>query len=147
MNLEILDPQGVAKPAGLYNHAISVSPGQLLFIAGQVAIDENNQLIGEGDFNAQMEQVFKNLDCILESAGTSFENVVKFTTYLTRSQDLSAFYEKRAQIFAEFYSNGRYPTNTLVVIDQLAREEWLVEVEAIAAISKSATTSRAGSLR
>jgi enamine deaminase RidA (YjgF/YER057c/UK114 family) len=147
MNLEILDPQGVAKPAGLYNHAISVSPGQLLFIAGQVAIDENNQLIGEGDFNAQMEQVFKNLDCILESAGTSFENVVKFTTYLTRSQDLSAFYEKRAQIFAEFYSNGRYPTNTLVVIDQLAREEWLVEVEAIAAISKSATTRRAGSLR
>ena len=147
MNLEILDPQGVAKPAGLYNHAISVSPGQLLFIAGQVAIDENNQLIGEGDFNAQMEQVFKNLGCILESAGTSFENVVKFTTYLTRSQDLSAFYEKRAQIFAELYSNGRYPTNTLVVIDQLAREEWLVEVEAIAAISKSATTSRAGSLR
>ena len=135
MNLEILDPQGVAKPAGLYNHAISVSPGQLLFIAGQVAIDEHNQLVGEGDFNAQMEQVFKNLDCILESAGTSFENVVKFTTYLTRSQDLSAFYEKRAQIFAEFYSNGRYPTNTLVVIDQLAREEWLVEVEAIAAIS------------
>ena len=135
MAIEILNPQGVAKPAGLYNHAISVSPGQLLFIAGQVAIDENNKLIGEGDFNAQMEQVFKNLGCILESAGTSFENVVKFTTYLTRSQDLSAFYEKRAEIFADIYRKGRYPTNTLVVIDQLAREEWLVEVEAIAAIT------------
>ena len=134
MNLEILDPQGVAKPAGLYNHAISVSPGQLLFIAGQVAIDKNNQLIGEGDFNTQMEQVFKNLGCILESAGTSFENVVKFTTYLTRSRDLSAFYEKRAELFAGIYRKGRYPTNTLVVIDQLAREEWLVEVEAVASI-------------
>jgi enamine deaminase RidA (YjgF/YER057c/UK114 family) len=134
MTIEILNPQGVAKPAGLYNHAISVSPGQLLFIAGQVAIDENSQLIGEGDFNAQMVQVFKNLGHILESAGTSFENVVKFTTYLTRSQDLSAFYEKRAELFAGLYPKGGYPTNTLVVVDQLAREAWLVEVEAVASI-------------
>ena len=134
MTIEILDPKGVAKPAGLYNHAISVGPGQLLFVAGQVAIDENNQLIGEGAFDAQMDQVFKNLGRILESSGTSFDNVVKFTTYLTRSQDLSAFYEKRGEIFANIYPNGGYPTNTLVVVDQLAREEWLVEIEAIAAI-------------
>jgi enamine deaminase RidA (YjgF/YER057c/UK114 family) len=134
MTIEILEPRGVAKPAGLYNHAISVSPGQLLFIAGQVAIDENGQLIGEGDFNAQMEQVFRNLGHILESAGTSFDNVVKFTTYLTRSQDLSAFYKKRAELFTGLYPGGRYPTNTLLVIDQLAREEWLVEVEAVASI-------------
>ena len=134
MTIEILNPQGVAKPAGLYNHAISVGPGQLLFIAGQVAIDENNKLIGEGDFNAQMEQVFKNLGHILESADASFESVVKFMTYLTRPDDLIAFYEKRAEIFADIYRDGHYPTNTLVVVDQLARKEWLVEVEAIAAI-------------
>ena len=134
MKLEILEMQGVAKPQGMYNHAISVSAGRLLFIAGQVAIDENNQLIGSGDFNAQMDQVFKNLGHILESAEASFDSIVKFTTYLTRSQDLSAFYEKRAEIFTDIYRNGRYPTNTLVVIDQLAREEWLVEIEAIAAL-------------
>ncbi len=134
MTIEIVQPQGVAKPAGLYNHAISVNSGPLLFIAGQVAIDENNQFIGDGDFSAQMEQVFKNLGRILESAATSFENVVKFTTYLTRSRDLKAFYEKRAKIFADIYPKGRYPTNTLVVVDQLARKEWLVEVEAIASI-------------
>jgi enamine deaminase RidA (YjgF/YER057c/UK114 family) len=134
MKLEILEPQGVTKPQGMYNHAISVSAGRLLFIAGQVAIDENNQLIGSGDFNAQMDQVFNNLGHILESADASFDSIVKFTTYLTRTQDLSAFYEKRAQIFADIYRDGRYPTNTLVVIDQLAREEWLVEIEAIAAL-------------
>ena len=134
MNLEILEPHGVAKPQGLYNHAISVSSGRLLFIAGQVPIDENNQLVGSGDFNAQMDQVFKNLGYILESADASFDSVVKFTTYLTRSQDLSAFYEKRAEIFADIYRDGRYPTNTLVVIDQLVREEWLIEIEAVAAL-------------
>ena len=134
MSIEILEPQGVAKPQGLYNHAISVSSGRLLFIAGQVPIDENNQLVGSGDFNAQMDQVFKNLGYILESADAAFDSVVKFTTYLTRSQDLSAFYEKRAEIFADIYRDGRYPTNTLVVIDQLVREEWLVEIEAVAAL-------------
>ena len=134
MTIEILNPPGVAKPAGLYNHAISVSAGRLLFIAGQVALDENNQLVGPGNFDAQMAQVFKNLGRILESADASFESVVKFTTYLTRSDDLSAFYGKRAKIFADIYRDGHYPSNTLVVVDQLAREEWLVEVEAIAAI-------------
>ena len=134
MKLEIIETKGVTKPQGLYSHAISVSAGRLLFIAGQVAIDENNQLVGSGDFNAQMDQVFKNLDHVLESADASFDSVVKFTTYLTRSQDLGAFYEKRAEIFADIYRDGCYPTNTLVVIDQLAREEWLVEIEAIAAL-------------
>lgn len=135
MNIEILEPQGVAQPQGMYNHAISVNSGRLLFVAGQVSIDEENQLVGPGDFNAQMQQVFKNLGSILDSAGASFESVVKFTTYLVRSQDLKAFYEKRAEIFAEIYPNGRYPTNTLVVIDQLAREEWLIEIEAVAALA------------
>ena len=135
MNLEIVETKGVAQPQGLYNHAVSVSADRFLFIAGQVSIDEVNQLVGPGDFNAQMQQVFKNLASILDSAGASFENVVKFTTYLVRSQDMNAFYEKRAEIFADIYPNGRYPTNTLVVIDQLAREEWLVEIEAVAALS------------
>jgi enamine deaminase RidA (YjgF/YER057c/UK114 family) len=134
MKLEILRPQGVAQPQGMYNHAIIASAGRLLFIAGQVAIDENNQLAGPGDFNAQMQQVFKNLGSILDSAGASFENVAKFTTYLTGAKNLTAFYDKRREIFAEIYPQGRYPANTLVVIDQLARKEWLIEIEAVAAL-------------
>jgi len=134
MKLEILKPQGVAQPQGMYNHAIISSAGRLLFIAGQVAIDENNQLVGPGDFNAQMQQVFKNLGSILDSAGASFESVAKFTTYLTGAQYLTAFYDKRREIFAEIYPRDRYPANTLVVIDQLARKEWLIEIEAVAAI-------------
>jgi enamine deaminase RidA (YjgF/YER057c/UK114 family) len=132
MTFEILAPQGVAKPQGMYNHAISVGPGKLLFISGQVSIDEKGALVGLNDFNAQLDQVYANLGHILKSAGTGFDHVVKFTTYLTRTQDMKTYYEKRSQIYAEIYPDGRYPTNTLVVIDQLAREEWLVEIEAIA---------------
>lgn len=129
-----IQPSGVPKPFGAYSHAISVKPDRLLFIAGQVAVDEKNQLVGQEDFKIQMEQVFQNLGRILESAHASFENVVKFTTYLIRSQDLDMFYETRRKIFKEIYSNGLYPSNTLLVVDQLARREWLIEIEAIAAL-------------
>jgi enamine deaminase RidA (YjgF/YER057c/UK114 family) len=130
----VIQPKDVSVPLGAYSHAISVKPGRLLFIAGQVAVDENNQVIGRGNLSAQMEQVFINLGRILESAGTNFENVVKFTTYLTRSEDLDMFYKKRLEIFSKIYHDGRYPTNTLLVIDQLARKEWLIEIEAVAAL-------------
>jgi enamine deaminase RidA (YjgF/YER057c/UK114 family) len=134
MKLDILEPQGVAQPQGMYNHAIMVSAGRLLFISGQVAIDEANQLVGPRDFNAQIQQVFRNLGSILNSAGASFDNVVKFTTYLAASQNLADFYNQRREIFAGIYPQGRYPANTLVVVDQLARAEWLVEIEAVAAL-------------
>ena len=131
---QAIQPSGVSKPFGAYSHAISVKPGRLLFIAGQVAVDEKNQLVGHNEFALQMEQAFQNLGRILESAGASFENVVKFTTYLIRSQDLDAFYDTRRKIFTDIYSNGHFPTNTLLVVDQLARKEWLIEIEAIAVL-------------
>jgi enamine deaminase RidA (YjgF/YER057c/UK114 family) len=119
----------------MYNHAISVGPGRLLFISGQVSIDEKGDLVGLNDFSVQLDQVYENLGCILKSAGADFSKVVKFTTYLTRTQDRDAYYQKRSEIYSEIYPDRGYPTNTLVVIEQLAREEWLVEVEAIAVLA------------
>jgi enamine deaminase RidA (YjgF/YER057c/UK114 family) len=130
----VIQPDGVSNPLGAYSHAISVKSDRLLFIAGQVAVGENDQLVGPDDFKRQMEQVFQNLGRILKSVDASFDNVVKFTTYLVRTQDLDAFYDTRRKIFAEIYRNGSYPPNTLLVIDQLARRDWLVEIEAIAAL-------------
>lgn len=132
--LEIIEPTGVCPPQGLYSHAIAAGAGKMLFLAGQTAVDENNQLVGPGDFRSQMKQVIENLGRILDSAGSSFDRVVKYTTYLVRSQDLKSFYDFRAAIYADIYPDGGYPPNTLVVVDQLAREEWLIEIEAIAVI-------------
>jgi enamine deaminase RidA (YjgF/YER057c/UK114 family) len=133
-SLDIIEPMGVCPPQGLYSHAIAVGAGKLLFLAGQTAVDAENQLVGPGDFRRQMKQVFINLSRILHSAGSSFDRVVKYTTYLVRSRDLKDFYELRSAIYADIYRDERYPPNTLVVVDQLAREEWLIEIEAIAVI-------------
>ena len=130
----IVEVRGVARPLGAYNHAVSVRPGRLLFIAGQVSIDEAGELVGKNDLQAQVRQVFHNLGQILASAGGSFENVVQLTTYMLRSQDIEGFVATRNQIYTEIYPNAGYPPNTLLVIDRLVREEFLIEIEAIAAL-------------
>ncbi len=130
----IVETRGVARPLGAYNHAVSVRPGRLVFIAGQVAVSEDGDVVGKGDLAAQTRQVFHNLEQILSSAGATFENVVQFTTYLVSSQRVDDFIAARTEIFPRIFPNGSYPTNTLLVIDRLVREEFLIEIEAIAAL-------------
>jgi enamine deaminase RidA (YjgF/YER057c/UK114 family) len=130
----IVETTGVPRPLGAYSQAVTVRPGRLMFIAGQVAIDEEGNLVGKGDFPAQVRQVFHNLEQILASAGASFQNVVQFTTYLVRSQDVEELIATRREIYERGYPSGDYPPNTLLIIDRLVREEFLLEVEAIAAL-------------
>ena len=130
----VVAPEGVAKPLGSYAHAVRVRAGELVFIAGQVAVDESGALVGPGDFATQLRQVFQNLGRVLASVGASFENVAQFTTYLTHSQDVDPFMAVRGELLAQLYPNGGYPPNTLLIINRLVREEFLVEIEAIAAL-------------
>ncbi len=130
----VLRPEGLVDPAEPYSQAISVSGGKLLFVAGQVSVDAQGQTVGAGDLAAQMDQVFGNLGRALRGAGAGFEDVSKFTTFLVRPEDVPAFARKRREIFAGIYPNGCYPTNTLVVVQQLPNTDWLLEIEAIAAL-------------
>ena len=130
----VVKTRGVDQPLGAYSHAVSVRPGRLVFIAGQVAVSEDGDVVGKGDLPAQTRQVFHNLEQILSSAGATFENVVQLTTYLVSSQSVDDFIAARTEIYPRIFPNGSYPTNTLLVIDRLVREEFLIEIEAIAAL-------------
>ncbi len=130
----VVEIKGVARPLGAYSHAVSVRPGRLVFIAGQVAVNEEGDPVGVGDLAAQVRHVFHNLGQVLASAGGSFENVVQFTTYLVKSQRTADFIAARSEVFPRIFPGGDYPTNTLLVIDGLVREEFLIEIEAIAAL-------------
>ena len=70
----------------------------------------------------------------MRAAGAGFEDVTKFTTFLVRPEDVPSFSRLRREIFAEIYPNGNYPTNTLVVVQQLPNTDWLLEIDAIAAL-------------
>jgi enamine deaminase RidA (YjgF/YER057c/UK114 family) len=128
------NPSGLAKPLGAYSHIARAKPLELVFIAGQVAVNEGGELVGKGDFGAQVYQVFDNLGRALRSEGLDFANVTKFTTYLVHSQDIEEFMALRKELFARIYSEGQYPPNTLLMVDRLVGEQFLIEVEAVAVV-------------
>ena len=127
-----LNPPSAPPVQGLYSHVARVAPGELAFIAGQVAIDAKGSAVGVGDVRRQVEQVFANLGVILGELGVGFEAVVQFTTYLTRADSIPAFMTARAALFPRLFPGGKYPPNTLLVVDRLVKPEFLLEVEAIA---------------
>ena len=131
--IKISNPGGIAKPAGAYSHVARVSAGDLLFIAGQVALDRDGKLVGDGDFEAQAAQVFENLRAALRSEGADFRNVVQFTTYLVDSRDIPKIRKFRERAYPGFFPDGKYPPNTLLVVERLAAEEMRLEIAAIAA--------------
>ena len=121
---EVIKPADVHAPTG-YNHAVRA--GNTVYTAGQVALDENGNLVGKGDIEAQTDQVYKNLQAVLVAAGSSLQGVVKVTTYLTQQVDLPKLREARQR-----HMKGEPPANTLVYISALANPDFLIEVEAIA---------------
>ena len=101
--------------------------GDLLFISGQAAIDEAGQIVGPGDFDAQAEQTFKNLARVLEAGGSSLEDVVKVTIFLTDMGNFPKIVELRGRWFTP-----PYPADTIVEVRSLALPELEIEIEAIA---------------
>jgi enamine deaminase RidA (YjgF/YER057c/UK114 family) len=129
-----LNPPNATPPAGMYSHVARMAPGELAFIAGQVAIDKAGTSVGVGDLAAQVDQVFANLGAILKDLGADFESVVQFTTYLTSADSIPTFMAARSALFPKLFPGGKYPPNTLLVIDRLVKPEFLVEIEAIARV-------------
>jgi enamine deaminase RidA (YjgF/YER057c/UK114 family) len=132
-SIQMLNPDSLGKPLGQYSHITRVKASEFLFIAGQTGVDPGTGTT-PSEFDAQCAQVFANLGAALASQGASFANVVEFTTYLVHSQDIPKFMQYRLREFPRLFNSGAYPPNTLLIIDRLVREEFLVEVSAVAAL-------------
>ena len=124
MTREILKLKSVHSTVG-YSHVAKA--GNTLYIAGQVAQDVEGSLVGKGDFEAQVRQVYTNLKNILEEAGGSLQNIVKMTTFLTHYNYIETYRSVRNEYFPE-----PCPPNTLLIIESLALADYMIEVEAIA---------------
>ncbi len=129
-----LNPPSSTPPAGMYSHVARMAPGEVAFIAGQVAVDRSGAAVGVGDLAAQVNRVFTNLGDILKDLGTDFETVVQLTTYLTSADSIPGFMSARSALFPKLFPGGKYPPNTLLVIDRLVKPEFLIEVAAIARV-------------
>ena len=129
-----INPQGVPAPIGAYSAVVQANCSRVAYLAGQVALNADGELVGAGDVAAQTKQVFQNLGAALEGIGASFSDVLEFTSYLVGREAVQPFIAARSEIFPTLFPNGDYPANTLLVISGLVREDLLVEVKAIAAL-------------
>ena len=132
MGRKVLAPTADGKPIGMYSAGFAVDPARLVFVSGQVAMNAEGHVVGEGDIKAQAAQVYRNLGAVLAEAGCTLRDVVKFTTFLVRHEDWTPFAEWRRAEYPKLFPDGVYPANTGVVVVELARAELLLEVEAIA---------------
>ena len=132
--ITIHNPEGLGKPLGQYSQIARVKASEFLFIAGQVATDKDGKIVGAGDFDAQCRQVFANIETALQSQGASLAGVVEFTTYLVHSQDIAKFMAFRLREFPRLFPAGVYPPNTLLIVDRLVQEPFLIEVQTVAAL-------------
>ena len=125
------NPEGACPAQGLYSHLARVKAGELIFVAGQLAVGADGAVVGVGDFDAQFRQVFKNLGDVLRGVGCDFNDVAKFTTYMVASQHIPNFMSNRAELFPSLFATAMYAPNTLLIVDRLVKEEFLIEVEAV----------------
>jgi enamine deaminase RidA (YjgF/YER057c/UK114 family) len=130
--IEKLNPETIRAPGGTYSHLARVPAGaQLIVVAGQVGIGPDGR---SGEFADQCAQAFANVGAALGAAGASWGDVIQTMTFLTRREDRQRLREWRTTAFSEWFPDGRYPPNTLLVVEALASDDLLIEVQAIAAI-------------
>lgn len=124
---KVIAPSNLHRPFG-YAHAIQIE--KTLYISGQVPLDMELKSIGEGDIAAQTDQVYANMQKVVEDAGGSMRSIVMLNIYCT---DLDA-YDKHTRSVRKKYFGDYYPATTAVEVRRLYRPEYMIEIEAIAVL-------------
>ena len=122
--VERVKVDATADTGGLYSQA--VKSNGFLFISGQVALDRNGSVVGK-DVETQTDQVMRNIKAVLDTAGCTFDDVIKISIFLVNLEDRPKFHEVRKR----YFTRGQ-PASTLLVVKSLANKDYLVEVEAVA---------------
>ena len=128
MHVSFVNPETVHQPTG-YTHVVSVEgPGKILYISGQIARNQEGEIVGVGDLEAQTRQVYENLSSVLKTQGATLADVVKQNVFMTSLDQI----EKFRKVRGEYMPKDRLPATTLVGVTGLAMKELLIEIEAVA---------------
>lgn len=129
-DIKRFNPAALGLVYGRYSNVARATAAELVFIAGQCGVHQDGSI--PETFSEQCALTFENIRVGLEACGAGWDNVVQFTTYLTRPEDIGPFNEFRDRAFARFFPNGDYPCNTLLIVSRLVRESLLFEVQTLA---------------
>ena len=123
-------PPDFAAPTGPWAPGVKAQPGEMLFIAGCVSVDEDGSVVAPGDIAAQTHRVMKNFQAVVEAAGMKMSDVVKITNYLVDVRDYPVMAKVRQQ-----YLQEPYPASTMIEVTGFLYPGLLVEIEGIAVAS------------
>lgn len=125
--INFINPTAISPPTG-YSHVAEIRKGRIVYIAGQVALDGQGNIVGKGDMEAQADQVFRNLTAALAAVGCTPRDVAKFTVFIRDMKQVQAYRSARNR----FLAGATPPASTLVQVSGLFLEELLIEIEAVA---------------
>ena len=129
--MKAIVPKGFGAPLGMYSHGVVASAGELVVVAGQVGMTAIGEVAAD-DIVAQTEQAFENVRSVIEAGGCSMRDVVRLQTFLVNARDIPDFMSARKDVFPDYFPDGAYPPNTLLIVSRLVRPELVVEIEAMA---------------
>lgn len=122
-----LTPAGIRPPFAKYSHGVEVPEGmRLVFCSGQLGIDADDTI--PADTQAQARLCFANIEAVLKDAGMELSDIVRINAYVTGREHLKPYMAVRDELFGE-----PAPASTLMIVSGFAREEFTVEIEAVAA--------------
>ena len=125
--MRALSPSSIRPPLARYSHGIAVPAGHRpVFTAGQLGIAPDESVPADGE--AQADLCFANIAAILAEDGMTLANIIRLSVYVTAREHLQGYRRSRDRQFP-----GTPPTTTLIMVSGLARPEFVVEIEAIAA--------------
>ena len=116
-----------------YTFVPAMRVGDTLYISGTTGTDDNGVITAPGDMEEQTRQIFREFDALLKSLGASCDDIVSTTDYVTTTKD----YSRTAAVRREFFRNG-FPTSTGVLVAGLLRPQALIEISAIAVLTRAA---------
>jgi enamine deaminase RidA (YjgF/YER057c/UK114 family) len=133
MKLDTVHPEGWEPPSGYANGIVVPAGSRLLFVAGQIAWDADQVLVGRGDFVAQFRQALANVLAVVDAAGGSPEHLASVTVYVKDKQAYLASTRALGAAWRELVGR-HYPAMALVQVADLLEKDALVEIQAVAAL-------------
>lgn len=119
-------------PTNGFSHAVTATGGKTIYVSGQVSVNEKAEVVGKGDFRAQVEHTFENLTAALAAAGATFKDVIKVTYFVVGlTPELVAHVR---EVRRKYLDPDHPPASTLVGVAALVVPDWLIEIEVIAVV-------------
>ncbi len=131
MPKQFINPPAL-NPTNGFTHVVTAPAGKTVYVSGQVSVNEKAEVVGKGDFRAQVERTFENLGVTLAAAGATFRDVVKVTYFVVglKPEHVAQVREVRRK----YLDADHPPASTLVGVEALVVPDWLIEIELVAVV-------------